>query len=639
MRGHWRWAILGTVLAGLAAGALLALAAARYYPAYRSALAARDDLRGAQELLRERGLDASAADLVAAEERLDKAERGFRRARQTFGDPLLRLGWRAPLLGGSLEATVGLADIGLEGVYLGRDAVALARTFQRLRDEGTGPLTERTEEILAEMDPPMSAVEERLERLREKRDRVTGATLPLALVGAVQELDRDLEEMRELTNTYDDLSTFLPAFLGFEGPRTYLVLAQNNAELLPTGGLISVYGILTVEEGRVTERYFEDAVGYGGRWLEQSHAYIEPPAPLRRYLLRDVSWNFAVANWSPHFPTAAQDAERLFRLAGGRPVDGVIAINVDTIEELLSVTGPITVESYGVTVSAENALDVIEEHTRTAQEMERDRKAFVGVLAEELLSRLTRLPPDRWTALLEALQRLRDRRQVLLFSHDPEMQRLAYRLGIDGALKNPKGDYLMLVDASVNSTKLNIVLEQRVDLTVRIDAWGAARHQVAVSYHNNLPAWSQGRDPLLVRRLMLGGVYGGYLRLLAPWGSEIGSVTLAGQEVGPEEIGSEQGKAAFGRYFALAGGQETTLGFAYTTPAIVRSAGGLLEYRLLLQKQPGTGAVPVALRLALPEGARLRSAELDGSPVDSLAGVETDLAEDRELVVRYQLDR
>jgi hypothetical protein len=544
-----------------------------------------------------------------------------------------------PLLGGSVTATARLADIGVEGVHLGRDAVALTRTYQRLRDEGTGTLTERTEQIFAEIDPAMARISERLDRIREERDQVTRALLPPALVSAVEETDRDLEEIDELAATYDDLSVFLPEFLGFDGPRTYLVLAQNNAELMPTGGLISVYGVITIEDGRIVEKRFEDAVSFGGRWLEQTGAYIEPPAPLRHYLLKDMSWNLAVSNWSPHFPTAAQEAERFFQLAGGRPVDGVIAINVYTIQELLSVTGPITVEPYGVTVSAENALDVIEEHTRTAQEPEADRKAFVGALAEELLGRLTRASPDRWTPLLDALQRLRDQRQLLFFSHDRDQQMLAHRLDLDGALEEPDGDYFMLVDASVNSTKLNIALEQRIDLQVRLDALGAAYHLASVSYHNDLPAWSEGRDALLVRRLMLGGQYGGYVRLLAPRPSRLESLTLAGLEAGPEEISTERGKTVFGRFFSLGSGEQTGLVFRYATLWTVRAEDGQLVYSLYLQKQPGTDAIPLSLHISLPDGARLRSATLDGAPIDSLAPIETDLAEDRELIVRYQLEQ
>jgi hypothetical protein len=43
--------------------------------------------------------------------------------------------------------------------------------------------------------------------------------------------------------------------------------------------------------------------------------------------------------------------------------------------------------------------------------------------------------------------------------------------------------------------------------------------------------------------------------------------------------------------------------------------------------------------LVLPKDARVQSAELDGKPVTSLTEIETDLSEDRELIVRYKVDR
>ena len=467
---------------------------------------------------------------------------------------------------------------------------------------------------------------------------MNGARLPSALTTLIRELDDDLAELEELIRTYEDLSAFLPDLLGFNGTRTYLLLAQNNGELLPTGGLISVYGVISIRDGRIQETRFGDAVTFGGKWLERTGAYVEPPAPLKRYLLKDVSWNLAVANWSPHFPTAAQDADRFFRLAGGESVDGVISINIHTIEELLRVTGPVRIESYDVTVSADNAFDVIEEHTRSAPEPDGDRKALVGLLADEIFSRLMHLPSAQWTSLIDTLERLRSQRQLAFFSHAATIQTLSGRLALAGALVETSGDYIMLVDANVHSTKLNIVLEQSIDLAVNVDGHGVAHHQLRVSYSNNLPEWSEGRDDLLVRRLMLDGLYGGYVRLLAPAGSQLESVTLAGREVGPEEIATEQDKAVFGRYFALASGEDTELAFTYRTFGRVRPEDDLLVYRLVLQKQPGTGAIPVRLRLTLPHGARLHSAELDGTAVESLALIETDLAEDRELIVRYQLD-
>lgn len=635
MRGRRRW-IVGLAV-GLSAG-VLALVVARYYPAYQAALDARDDLRAAQELLSKSRLDVSEDGLARAEGHLSAAEGGFRSAKGTFSDPLLRAAGALPLVGASLDAPATLAEIGLEGTLAGRDAIEVTRAYQRQRDGAGGPLTGRVVELLIEIEPSMAALQERLGRIRRARDRLDGARLPAGLAGAMRELDEELVDVEELLDTYRHLSALLPAFLGMDGPRTYLVLAQNNAELLPTGGLISVYGLITLEEGRVREQRFEDALAFGADWLGRTGAYVEPPPPLQRYLLKGHSWNLALANWSPHYPSAARQAARFYQLGGGEPVDGVIAINVRTIEELLRVTGPVPVESYGVTVTSENALDVIEERTRSASEPAGDRKAFVGLLAEELLSRLMHTPPERWTALVEALERLRDGRQLLLSLDDPALQRTAAGLGLDGALAQPDGDYLMLVDASVQSTKLNVALKQRLNLSVRVDEAGAARHRLAVHYRNALPEWSRGRDPALVERLMLSGVYGGYVRLLAPYGSRLQSVTLAGREVGPEEVSSEHGKAAFGRFFSLVSGEETELGYRYVTRRVVRPDGDALVYRLYIQKQAGTGPLPLSIALGLPYRADVESVELDGEPVDHSRPIVTDLARDRELVARYRLD-
>ncbi len=54
-----------------------------------------------------------------------------------------------------------------------------------------------------------------------------------------------------------------------------------------------------------------------------------------------------------------------------------------------------------------------------------------------------------------------------------------------------------------------------------------------------------------------------------------------------------------------------------------------------MQKQPGTAAVPLRIKMEAPSWAEAVSLELDGQSValDSL-GLETDLRQDRTLVVR-----
>jgi hypothetical protein len=632
------WALVAFSALAIVVG--LALAGNRYYALYRDARAGRAALQEAQSLMRERGLNVSAGELATAESRLAEAQERLGSAwRRLDGDGLAALAGRLPWVGDQLKAARELLAMGVEAGQVGRLGVDAAREYQVVRDQDAGPLSSRARTIIDRTWGPMTAVAENVEVIKAWQEALPQGDLLPPLASAVRKAREDTAEVEELVRTYRDAADFLPQFLGFERPRTYLVLAQNNAELLPTGGLISVYGLMTLRDGRVEEMFFEDAVAFGERWQERTGRYVEPPAPLRDYLLKDWSWNLALANWSPDFPTAARQALTFFELGGGtREVDGVLAINVTTLEELLAVTGPVEVPEYGVTVNQENALEVTEALTRSPLEPGSDRKAFVAFLAEEVLDRLMKTPPSNWSALLETLERLRDSKSLLFYSDQPELQAPATRMGLDGALRQPEGDYLMLVDASVNSTKLNIVLHQDVSLTAELDELGNARVEVEVDYRNDLPAWERGRDPALVERLMLGGMYGGYLRLFAAPGARLLEVRQDGASAGVDEVASELGHSVFGRFFAVPSGESRRLSFSYVAPAVVRADSGVYEYRLFLQKQPGTAAVPWHLRIVPPEGARVLSVELDGEArAASDIDLSLDLRRDHEMVVRYRL--
>ncbi|MGB6838386.1 MAG: DUF4012 domain-containing protein [Dehalococcoidia bacterium] len=633
---RWIWLACGAVLAI----ALLSSAAAlRYYPAYRQVVEAKEELQSAEALLRDRGLDASAGDLARAEARLTRARDGFRSASGFLQeDPLLRVAKWLPVLGDQTTGARELARVGVDGADIGLEGVQAARAYREVRNEGSGTLTEKALVVLERTQPHMTAVRDLLTGMVERRRHLDGLSLLTPLTSAAQELDQDIEELADLVETYEETAAFVPDFLGFHGPRTYLVLAQNNAELLPTGGLISVYGVITLRDGCIEEMEFHDAIDFGQQWQARTSDYVEPPAPLKTYLLKYWSWNLSVSNWSPHFPTAAYHAQAFFQRGGGHPVDGVIAINVTTLEELLRVTGPVRIEEYGVTVTAENALDVTEELTRTALEPGTDRKAFVAFLADELVRRLMEAQPSQWSSLVEAVQRLRDEKNLLYYSNDRQVQEMVERMELDGGLRPSPGDYLMLVEASVNSTKLNIAIDQEVRMYVQLDALGNAHSQLEVSYVNNVARWERGRDPLLVKRLMLDGMYGGYLRLLAPAGSRLLGVWDGQTEVGAEEVSREQDKQVFGRFFALPRETSKRLTFRYLSPGVVLANGSLHEYRLLIQKQPGAAAHPFTLSIALPKGAELIRAELDGEELRALEDIETDLRQNRELVVYYRLE-
>lgn len=51
----------------------------------------------------------------------------------------------------------------------------------------------------------------------------------------------------------------MPWLLGMDEPRHYLVMVQNNHELRATGGFISSIGLLTLEQGKISNLEFADS--------------------------------------------------------------------------------------------------------------------------------------------------------------------------------------------------------------------------------------------------------------------------------------------------------------------------------------------------------------------------------------------
>jgi hypothetical protein len=322
-------------------------------------------------------------------------------------------------------------------------------------------------------------------------------------------------------------------------------------------------------------------------------------------------------------------------------VDGVIAVNVTTLEGLLAVTGPVEIPEFGVTVDEHNAFELTEQHTRVPFEPAADRKEFVALLADEVLRGVLHPAPGTWSPLVETVQALGDAKDLLIYMPDQEQQDRIEALGWDGRVARKRDhDYLMVVDASINSTKLNAVVEHSADIEVSLQEDGAANTTVTLSYENPLSGWASSRDPDIVDKLMLGGLYGGYVRLLTPGGSRIVSVSDASGEIGLEEIATEGGLAVYGRFFALPADTKATLRFEYITTSVLQRADTGATYRLLLQRQPGWDFESVTFRIDPPPGMRTTAVSIDGkaSAAVNFDRVPVDLSQDRVVAVEFEAE-
>jgi hypothetical protein len=630
------------VIGGLAVMLLLVfalgagLAAFRYLPALDEARALRADLETMVDRVREAGLgidratiDALDADLAAARGRFDHLE-GL-----LAGDPLVALARALPPTAANVRGADGV--VAAAGDLLGAvgDGLAIGRRFVEIREgqaaapENASALSQVVELMATTRDHAVSAA------ASVASARQSLAAVPDGLVGQVESV-RDAMSTRidvygPLLDTYVEVSARLPAILGWDGPRRYLVLTQDPAELRPTGGFIGSYGIIAFDRGRITERRFQDVVPLDFPW---DYPRIEPPQELSDYLLGPKQpWQFADANWSPDFPTSAQDAIRLYtNESGDATIDGVLGITTYTIDQLLKVTGPVTVPEYNVAIaSGETTLKVLQ-MTRAAAEGE-DRKAFLSAFADRLLASVLALPPRKWADLLGAIDEFGRGRLLLAWFGDSADQELVAHSGFDGAVRQDPGDYLFPVDANMApATKLNLVTTRTLRLDVQIDAVGNARNTLAVTWANAVeaPKWKPYRAMVNVG----GHILGMYFRLLVPERSRVEAVSGGTTEhvANPAVVEDEAGRTAIGTYLKVPPG-ETGLSYTWTSPYAADATAG--TYRLTIQAQPGMLPGPLALTIRVPDGYRITAASSDLVVRGATATLTTTFNSDIVVGVQY----
>jgi hypothetical protein len=567
--------------------------------------------------------------------------------------PYLR--W-VPAYGGDLAAAPALLRL---ADRLARAATIMADILQPMDADAGLESLPAVAQSLAAHQTDLSMVEALLLDAQAIRPSIDRDSLSPSLAKRLDLVDVALPRLRQAL----PLLRQMPDMLGVYCPRTYLILAQNQDELRPTGGYITAAGHLVLDRGRIVTFEMRDSYAVD----DLSLPYPRPPLPLYTIMGADL-WLLRDANWSPDFPTSARQAAELYWLGQRVAVDGVIAVDQAALPLLLKGLGSVEVStSAGVdTVTAENVIKLLRLRWAPAPgqnlsgEWWKQRKSFMVSLGQAALERLrgggqatnTEMEPLLLAQGLD--QALREKHILLSSDHAAWAQALA-TLGWDGALRAQPGDLLAVIDANVGFTKASAVVERQTDYQVSLGQDGSAAAYVSLVYHHTSQKAiaacqiTPRYDPVYTD--MMDCCYWDYVRLVVPKGATLRSAPhivvpaeamLRGQattgQVDTEELPT--GVLAWGQLFLLAPGETAALDFAYELPAgtAARQADGGWLYRLRLPKQPGTDRRPWQVTVRLPEGARLSRSTPAATAQDGAALVYR-LAQDtdQEIVVQYRL--
>jgi hypothetical protein len=507
-----------------------------------------------------------------------------------------RLGW-LPSIGPSVQALPALLEAAVDlagGAHQALDALAPA--LAAASSPGEGNVLGRAMPALVAAGPALAGAESRVAQAEQARAAITGPLHP-RLAGLVERLDGILP----LARAGLEAGQAIPALLGADGARTYLILAQNNHELRGTGGFISAIGYVRLDAGRIADLKLTDS--YAADNFKQPHP-APPPAlseemGTQLLLLRD-------SNWSPDFPSTAQVARALYEQDQGIPTDGAIALDLEAARLMVGALGSLTLEGVDGPVTADNAIAKMEqawEAPPTSQDSLQEgvtgewwlkRKDFMGDLMTAALGRLENGADLNPTAMARALLAMLDGRHLQIAVDDPTLSELLAARGWDGALRPREGnDFLAVVDSNVGFNKANAAVKQEIayqvdpvsdgiEATLTLTYTHTAKALPANEPCDRTPHYGPSYEDLIRR------CYWDYLRVYVPGGSELLSVDglkRAGAEPG------EQGTTVLAGDFMLPPGEKHVATLRYRLPF----AAGTTPYGLDVRKQGGTPSLPLAV--------------------------------------------
>ncbi|QEO09520.1 DUF4012 domain-containing protein [Protaetiibacter larvae] len=355
-----------------------------------------------------------------------------------------------------------------------------------------------------------------------------------ATIGPVRDaVTQLLTLVGEVTGSVDALDRtahLLPAMLGNDGPRTTLVLIQNNAELRSSGGISGALALVTGDHGAI--EFGEQA---STRDFPERESSILPLDDATRTLYGEITGKFIQdVNLTPWFDTSAQLAKAMWEERKGGTVDAVVAVDPVLLSYLLDATGPVQVGD--IILTSDNAVSILLSETYARYWNPDDQDAFFAAAAQGVFAALT-APDVKPAGIVEALVRGGDERRIRIWNSRPDEQRFVDGTTLSGVqpADNSAGPELGFFLNDGTGAKMNYYTDLKVEVAGGVcRADGIPSYRVTGTFTNNAPADAATSLPGYVTGDGAFGVEPGKVKTLlaayGPVGGIVQGATLNGEE-------------------------------------------------------------------------------------------------------------
>jgi hypothetical protein len=512
-------------------------------------------------------------DLAAAGPSLTKVRLDAARAHQLTGDPVWGLAGSFPVLGRNLRAARQVSAVLANITTAARPMETALPLLDPTRSSAAGGRIDTV--ALSSVAQALPGVSSAVTAGAVTIGQLDPAGLTPQIGSGVSTLNDALAAARTPLAGAVPMIRMVPAMLGADGRRSWLVLLQQDAEARGTGGLVGAYAVMNTDHGQITLVSAQSRHG-----LDRGPAIPAGvvPAGLGPLYGHDLN-EWAGFNASPNFPFTGQLVAAGWKARPGtRPLSYVVGVDQYVVAALLAATGPVTVR--GVTVNQDNAVAFLSRDVYAHWKNPQLVDSVTTELVETVFSRFTVGRFDL-RALVTAIREPVRQRRLLVWSAKKVEQRQILPLGISGALPAGPGPFAMAVINNGGGNKLDAYLKVHTDYQGGECTNGTRVGQIAVTLTNTaprsgLPAYVNVRTDRLQLGYTGAVTHDGSNRLIlnvyGPVSSSAALTTVDGVPLVPV-VGIDSNHTVWRVPVQIKAGQRLTVNIVMSTPAVDGDVG------------------------------------------------------------------
>lgn len=425
---------------------------------------------------------------------------------------------------------------------------AVSASIDTLANDGIRPLADSIDGLDTVTDngridlAKVQALEAPVAQASRAFDEAAADVAGLDSSGYVGSLKGPFDKYVEQVTSYsEDLAAadktvqVLPDFLGADGPRNYLLVFQNNAEIRATGGIPGSWALVHTDNGKLVIQKQGASAAF-----DVPDAPVTPLSDAETSVYSDLLGRFwQDTTFTPDFPRAAELMDAHWKATFPEStLDGVISIDPVALSYLLGATGPVQVGE--VSLTPDNVVDeLLNKPYLTLQAEAQD--AFFGQAAQSVFTAATTQlgsPSD----FVRAIAKAAGERRLLVAPFREDVQQALAGTRVEGAVPTEDGEDPLAIVALNDGTgsKMSYYLRSEAGLTSASCSGGTQTLQGSLDLTQTISADEAKALPVSVTGLGNAGIPLGdqlvVVRIYGPAGGTLSEPTVAGQPVDTEAV-------------------------------------------------------------------------------------------------------